>query len=74
MNFQFNPDVLWDIKHQERIETWGELAARLGVNAATLERWRSGKSAPSFAAVSRMVLQFGIPFHRMTLPAEEAAA
>ena len=73
MDFQFNPDVLWDIKHQQKIETWGEVAARLGVSATTLERWRSGEGAPSFAAVSRMVVQFGIPFADMTVPTQKAA-
>lgn len=71
---KFNPRSLDRIKYEQGIRTDTELAAQLGVNRSTVSRWREGGGSPTFAAVSQMVLRFGIPYADLTIQSEEAAA
>lgn len=74
MNTMFNPRVLDKIAYQQGIRTDTKLAEHLGVNRATINRWRRGTGNPSYAVLCQMVLRDGITFEEMRSGPSEVAA
>lgn len=68
---RFNVEVLDRIAYQRKFRKEYELADHLHINPGTLRNWRSGKTTPSFAYLSKMYLDDGIPFEEMISDDEE---
>ena len=63
----FNTDTLNRIAYQRGFRKEYELAHHLGITPGTLRNWRNGRTVPSFAYISQMYLEDGIPFEDMIL-------
>lgn len=63
----FNTSTLDRISYLRGFRKEYQLAQHLGITPGTLRNWRAGRTAPSFAYLSQMFLEDGIPFEDMIL-------
>lgn len=74
MDKAFDPRVLDKIAYKRGIRNDTQLAQYLGVGRSTINRWRSGETAPNYGIISQMFLRDGIKFEEMLNGPEELAA